>query len=617
MKFTPFYRRRDLVEWAEQLKRGVAARGDSQGELAIEQAIHAFYHDRFRIAVMGKAKRGKSTLINCLLGRSDDLLAPIDRLPASSAISRFSKAAEPRATVRLQSGDLVEIRFDQIREYVTEEGNPENVKEVFEVDICDNFPTLESDVELIDTPGAASIHEHHDALLHGFIPEADAIIFLVSARMPIDEDELALLAKIRQADTKKIFFAVNRVDECEPEDIDDAVNHNRKLLGKIGLNVQEILRISGKTAFQGRLRESGVEQLMSRVSNHLSENKGKVIVERFVSSVQMACHPCLTGYRTEIEFSQHSKADLEIEVSQLKEKYDEIRRNRENLDREFLRKWKGAIARFEIAIPLVQEEVAEAIRTKINAQKLTTIKGIQKELPNWIAEETETRLKPYALEFESLAQASCQEYLQQTDKLLTPHMVRFRKELKGGPSLTGTLGGTATTLAGVATIGLIAPAATAVAGAVGPAASIVAGAGALFGVPLAASAGSIVGTGATLLALTGPIGWTMVGVGLLTVSMSWRGSRLRQKGQLADAAEVEIAKMFLRFRAERIASFERVGEILVEEMKTKIESEIAQVSKALKAAQACDDGGVAIQRLEVEKAKFEQLLTNPPLRVEA
>ena len=37
----------------------------------------------------GKAKRGKSTLINALLGRRDDLLAPVDQLPASNVLCRF------------------------------------------------------------------------------------------------------------------------------------------------------------------------------------------------------------------------------------------------------------------------------------------------------------------------------------------------------------------------------------------------------------------------------------------------------------------------------------------------------------------------------------------------
>jgi ribosome biogenesis GTPase A len=58
----------------------------SQGDHAtldgINKAVKGLLADRFVITVLGKAKRGKSTLLNALLGRSDDTLAPIDKLPA-------------------------------------------------------------------------------------------------------------------------------------------------------------------------------------------------------------------------------------------------------------------------------------------------------------------------------------------------------------------------------------------------------------------------------------------------------------------------------------------------------------------------------------------------------
>jgi GTPase SAR1 family protein len=56
-----------------------------------------------QLAVLGKAKRGKSTLINALLGRKDDTLAPIDKLPASSAITRFRYGNE-KAAVAFRDG---------------------------------------------------------------------------------------------------------------------------------------------------------------------------------------------------------------------------------------------------------------------------------------------------------------------------------------------------------------------------------------------------------------------------------------------------------------------------------------------------------------------------------
>ena len=213
--------RQVLVGWARQILAALGKRADVAAIQEVTQAINGLLSDRFCLAVLGKAKRGKSTLLNAVLGRKDDTLAPVDKLPASSAISRFRWADTERATVGFRDGRQEQIGVERIREFVTEEFNKENAKGVNLVEIEGPFPRLDHDVELVDTPGAGSIHEHHDALLHAFIPQADAVIFLVTARMPLDQDELDLLQQVKAADIRKVFFAVNKVDESSEQDIAD------------------------------------------------------------------------------------------------------------------------------------------------------------------------------------------------------------------------------------------------------------------------------------------------------------------------------------------------------------------------------------------------------------
>ena len=238
--------RNKRVEWSRQVRDVLQSRGDKTAADEIGHAINGFLGDRFVLAVLGKAKRGKSTLLNALLGRKDDLVAPIDKLPASSAISRLRWAEAERATVAFRDGRREVIAFDRIREYVTEEHNRENFKGVDVLEIEGPFPGLDHDLELVDTPGAASIHEHHDAILHAFIPQADAVIFLVTARMPLDQDELELLQKVKTADIGKVFFAINRVDQSNETDIQEAVSHNTQLLAQIGIRVERMHCISAK-----------------------------------------------------------------------------------------------------------------------------------------------------------------------------------------------------------------------------------------------------------------------------------------------------------------------------------------------------------------------------------
>ena len=125
--------KKSLLDWAHQVSSVLSEIGDSGAVAAgraVQEAIRAFDTDYFSLAILGKAKRGKSTLINALLGRDDDKIAPTDKLPASSAISLFRWADHYDATVAYRENQSQSVSFDDVRNYVTEELNPKNVKGV-------------------------------------------------------------------------------------------------------------------------------------------------------------------------------------------------------------------------------------------------------------------------------------------------------------------------------------------------------------------------------------------------------------------------------------------------------------------------------------------------------
>src|ERR1035437_2272436 len=117
MELTGIGARQDMSRWAQKIRDLLAEYGDIASAEQVGQAIGQLESDRFMIAVLGKAKRGKSTLLNALLGRHDDLVAPIDKLPASSTITRITWAEREKAAVVFRDGRKEEIGFDRIRQY--------------------------------------------------------------------------------------------------------------------------------------------------------------------------------------------------------------------------------------------------------------------------------------------------------------------------------------------------------------------------------------------------------------------------------------------------------------------------------------------------------------------
>ena len=392
MRFLDLAARNQRLGWAKDVLDVVQDRGDEVARSQIQSAIDQFQTAPFSIAVLGKVKRGKSTLINALLGRHDDLAAPIDRLPASSAISRFRWREQEVVTVLFRDGRKESIPLARVREFATEESNPQNVKGVELLEIAGPFDGLDRELELVDTPGAGSIHEHHDTLLHAFIPQADSVIFMVTARMPLDQDELDLLRNIKAADISKLFFAINRIDEANDTDLADAVAHNGRLLAEAGIPVSKVHRISAKRAFQGQAAGSGVPELLGEVREFLIAQKGRVLEERLVSRVTQAANPALQRINFECEHARKSREELETERRQLGAKRLKLSQDRELVEREFRNAWNKALLNFEHALRSSESSTQAKVAQKIASSGLMDVSRLAKQLPTQLQQTVEAEL---------------------------------------------------------------------------------------------------------------------------------------------------------------------------------------------------------------------------------
>ena len=189
---------------------------------------------RFHLAVLGQFKRGKSTLLNALLGQP---LLPASVVPLT-AIPTFLRAGRQwQAKVAYMDGHPGEqVTGDQshdittfLEKYVTEAANPGNRLGVNHVEVASPAEILDRGVVLIDTPGIGSTFRHNTEATLNFLPQCDAALFLVSADPPITEVELDFLKEVR-AKVVRLFFLVNKVDYLSDEEREEAVGFLRHVL---------------------------------------------------------------------------------------------------------------------------------------------------------------------------------------------------------------------------------------------------------------------------------------------------------------------------------------------------------------------------------------------------
>jgi ribosome biogenesis GTPase A len=173
---------------------------------------------QFNLVVLGEFKRGKSSLVNALLGRE---LLPTGVLPLTSAVTVIQSGERDRLLVGFEDGEERERPLEELPTFITEAGNPENMLGVDSVAIELDSDLLEDGLRLIDTPGVGSSYEHNTETALAFLPQVDAAVMVLAADQPLSAAERDLAQQLGEL-TPRPIFVLNRIDLLGAEEIDAA-----------------------------------------------------------------------------------------------------------------------------------------------------------------------------------------------------------------------------------------------------------------------------------------------------------------------------------------------------------------------------------------------------------
>ncbi len=242
----------ELAKAASDL--AVAATGRPELSTRAERLAERVARRRFHVSVLGEFKRGKSTLINALLGLE---LMPTGVLPLTAVATEVGYGP-PGATVVGLDGSTEEIELADLADYVTEARNPANQRQVARVEARVPVELLRPGVVLVDTPGIGSVFRHDEAAARALL-EADGAILVLSADAPLSEEERKLLAELseRRAPT---FFVLNRVDHLTPSELDAVARFVTDAVAAELGRTERLWRLSARAALGARLAGQAPDQ---------------------------------------------------------------------------------------------------------------------------------------------------------------------------------------------------------------------------------------------------------------------------------------------------------------------------------------------------------------------
>jgi hypothetical protein len=265
------------VDGASMLLR-LAALAEELGTLGVAEEARELAArvsgGRFYVACIGQFKRGKSTLINALIGAP---VLPVGFIPVTAVptVIRFGEGL--RARVRDRYGSWREIPIPELDEYVTEEHNPENSKGVVGVEVFVPSPLLAAGMCLVDTPGLGSVFTGNAAATEAFIPHIDAALVVVGADPPLAGEELALVEAVARH-VEDLILVINKADRTTDEERAAAAGFTRKLLEKrLQRPAGPVFQVSATERLENRGPERDWGKLVEALGQ-LVEDSGRQLI---------------------------------------------------------------------------------------------------------------------------------------------------------------------------------------------------------------------------------------------------------------------------------------------------------------------------------------------------
>jgi len=230
--------------------------------------------ERFFVACVGQFKRGKSTLLNALVGLE---VVPTGFVPVTSVPTVIRFGEKIHARVRMRNGSWRDIALTDLKEYVTEERNPENKRAVDGAEVFVPSALLSSGMCFVDTPGLGSTFLANTAATQAFIPHIDAALVVVGADPPIAGEELALVKAVGMQ-VEDLILVINKADRTTDSERAAVARFTREVLEKqLHRPVGEILQVSAAERIENRGSLRDWEKLLACLQRLVDDSGRKLV----------------------------------------------------------------------------------------------------------------------------------------------------------------------------------------------------------------------------------------------------------------------------------------------------------------------------------------------------
>jgi len=363
---------------AEKLESTVRHGGQERrrAELLRESA-QRLLDDQFTLSIVGEFSRGKSTLINALLGHEDLLPTAIE--PATAAITVLSRGETANATIIYEDGTREEnvspadlpkyvlgrdldgrdlqsrvtqkvARFrragkvedltaadveDEVKQHL-EETKPG--REIALVELTYPSEFLADGIRLVDTPGLGSVNPRHGEATRNFITQSDAVLFLINTDPVISASECNFLAFLQDY-VEQFLFVVTKIDRYTKEERERSLGYTRDTIAEYaGITMPKVFPVSARLALDGQVpadsskfERSGFPEFLLALDEFLVDGRGQRIMREYVGTARLHARELRKAVEVELQGIDLSLDELRQRSAHAREQFATAREARKRV----------------------------------------------------------------------------------------------------------------------------------------------------------------------------------------------------------------------------------------------------------------------------------------------
>jgi GTP-binding protein EngB required for normal cell division len=216
------------VGTVRDLERIIDAHGLVEFRAPLSNIVDRLESSRFEIAVFGRVSTGKSSLLNHLI---DIDVLPVGVNPITAVPTRIRFGPEPALIVCTAGAKAERMEVSRLAEFVTEQLNPANQRQVTRVTLELPSPKLRNGVVLVDTPGLGSLASAGTLETRAYLPQCDLGVVLIDGGSTLTDDDIGTVQSLYAAGIPPMLL-LSKADLLAPGDLAQSIDYVKNQLSE-------------------------------------------------------------------------------------------------------------------------------------------------------------------------------------------------------------------------------------------------------------------------------------------------------------------------------------------------------------------------------------------------